>query len=346
MTDPAHLAGPTGVGGDVVVLGTGAMACLFASRLATRRRVTLAGTWREQVEHLDRDGVEVLEPDGRSTRRRVSAVDDPRRAPGAALVLVQVKAPATERAALWARGILDRSPAKTPGLALSLQNGLGNLEILERVVGVGRAAQGVTEQAAHVVGPGVVRHAADGPTWLAMRPETADRLETVAELFEAVGLPTRRTGDARTLIWSKLVINCAINPLTALLGVPNGALVEEPRARRLMRRAAEEAATVARALGLELPFPDAGDRAEEVCRATAGNRSSMLQDLSRGATTEVDFISGAVVEHGRRVGVATPVNELLWQRLSATAPSGPVAAEDARELETLIERRDSEPCTS
>lgn len=328
----------------VAILGTGAMACLFASRLVHRRRVTLVGTWHAQVERIAREGLEVIETDGRHTRHAVAAVADPGAVGPAALILVQVKGPATERAARWARRILDASPAGGDGLVLSLQNGLGHLEELERAVGPRRSAQGVTEQAAHAAGLGIVRHAAGGPTWLAGRPATLSRLEAVAALFAGAGLPTRITEDAAALIWGKLVVNSAINPLTALLDVPNGFLVESPVAHRLMRRAAEETAAVARAQGIHLPFEDAGKRAEEVCRATAANRSSMLQDHSRGAPTEIDSICGEVVEHGRRLGIATPVNELLWRRLGETAgsePPGEGLESFAAELDGLMAGRGS-----
>ena len=122
---------------------------------------------------------------------------------------------------------------------------------------------------------------------------------------------------ADDLLWSKLVINAAINPLTALLQVPNGELLTLPAARILMRAAAGETAAVAAALGRRLTFSDPVAAAEAVARRTATNHSSMFQDVKRGARTEIDAISGAIATAGDQYDVQTPVNrafEILGNR--------------------------------
>ena len=115
------------------------------------------------------------------------------------------------------------------------------------------------------------------------------------------------------LIWGKLVINAAINPLTALLRVKNGELLERPSAREMMRELAIETANVARAENIQLPFDDPVKAAEDVARKTAANTSSMLQDILRGALTEIDAICGAVVMAGQKHGIETPANKACWQ---------------------------------
>jgi 2-dehydropantoate 2-reductase len=122
------------------------------------------------------------------------------------------------------------------------------------------------------------------------------------------------------LLWGKLVINAAINPLTALLRVPNGVLLERPTARALMSTLAREASSVAVAQGIRLPFPNPLQAVETIARRTASNRSSMLQDVERGAPTEIDAICGAIVKAGDQVGVAAPINRTLWQLVSALSP--------------------------
>jgi 2-dehydropantoate 2-reductase len=114
-------------------------------------------------------------------------------------------------------------------------------------------------------------------------------------------------------VWGKLVINAAINPLTALLRVPNGVLLERPAAREMMKALACESARVAAAENVELPFADPVAAAEEVARKTAGNRSSMLQDILRGAPTEIDAICGAVVQAAQRHKIDTPANWAAWK---------------------------------
>ena len=123
--------------------------------------------------------------------------------------------------------------------------------------------------------------------------------------------------DVDALLWGKLAVNAAINPLTALLRVPNGALLESPWAREVMRRAAGEVAAVAAARGIRLPFDDAGAQAEQVARQTALNRSSMLQDVLRGAESEIEAINGAVMRAAESAGVDVPANRLLYALVKA-----------------------------
>jgi 2-dehydropantoate 2-reductase len=123
--------------------------------------------------------------------------------------------------------------------------------------------------------------------------------------------------NAQSLVWGKLVVNAAINPLTALLRITNGELLERPSAREMMGRLALEAAQVAQAENIPLPFADPIAAAEDVARKTAANRSSMLQDVLRGAPTEIDAICGAVVRKAEKHMIDTPVNRVCWQLVKA-----------------------------
>jgi 2-dehydropantoate 2-reductase len=135
--------------------------------------------------------------------------------------------------------------------------------------------------------------------------------------LNGAGFQVEIVPNARALVWGKLVVSTAINPLTALLDAPNGALLERPGARTLMAELARETAAVAQALGVELPFADAVSAVEAVAQRTAANRSSMLQDVRRGARTEIDAICGAVVRAGEQAGVATPLNRVMWKMLAS-----------------------------
>jgi 2-dehydropantoate 2-reductase len=123
--------------------------------------------------------------------------------------------------------------------------------------------------------------------------------------------------DAQSLIWGKLVINAAINPLTALLRVPNGKLLESLSAREMMGALATETARVAAADKISLPFSDPIAAAEEVARKTAANHSSMLQDVLRGAPTEIDAICGAIVKIAQKHNIDTPANWACWKLVKA-----------------------------
>ncbi len=321
------------------------MGCLFASRLHRHAHVTLMGQWPEQRALLADPGLEVQETDGTQSHHRLLAVNSVLGVGPVDLVLILVKSPHTAAAGRHAERLLA-GPSRLPqgGLALTLQNGLGNREVLAAALGRKRIAQGVTLQAAHGLEAGRIHHAAQGLTSLGADGASREALEAVMELFERANLPAEMNMNVEALQWSKLVANVAINPLTALLQCANGGLLEDPRCRHLLATAAREVADVARSLGLELSFEDPVLWSEQICRATAKNRSSMLQDVSRGATTEIDAICGAVVRAGAQAGVATPVNRLLLEEVKAlpnraAGPWSPAEAEARATLEALRKER-------
>jgi 2-dehydropantoate 2-reductase len=217
-------------------------------------------------------------------------------------------------------------------LALTLQNGLGNQEVLAEALGWERVALGVATLGAHLLEPGLLKAAGSGAVSLSANP----RLAPLAEVLRSAGLPVETVADPLSLLWGKLVINAAINPLTALLRVPNGALLARPSARSLMADLAREAAEVAAALGIRLPYPDPVEAVAAVARKTADNRSSMLQDVLRGAPTEVDAICGAIARTGDTVGIRTPTNRVLCRLVSALS-SSEIAQRDWKE--TVSESR-------
>jgi len=294
---------------SVLIVGTGAMACLFAARLADAgMAVKLLGTWPEGLEALRTRGVRLLGADGLERAYPVEAMADPADCGQTHFALVLVKSWQTERAAQQLAQCL--SPE---GLALTLQNGLGNRETLVQHLGEQRVALGVTTSGATLVGPGRVLPGGEGVISLGAHA----RLASLANLLQQAGFSVELVAEADSLLWSKLVINAAINPLTALLRVPNGELLGRPEARTLMAAAAREAAAVAGAQDLRLTYPDPVAAAESVARRTASNTSSMLQDVLRGAPTEIDAICGAIVSAGAERGISVPVNRTLWLLIRA-----------------------------
>ena len=283
------------------------MAGLFGGRLASYAEVTLLGSWKEGLDAVRERGIR-LQENGEAKEVQVKATDDPSECEGAQNVLVLVKSWQTEIAAK----MLDTCLA-SDGVALTLQNGLGNIEVLESAIGPERAALGVTTTGATLLGPGTIRAGGSGPTYVAPHA----RLEPLVELLETSGFEVHAASDVVSLLWGKLVVSTGINALTALLELRNGELLESSHARSLMNTAALETAKAAEAQGIKLPYDDPSQEVEGVARRTAENDSSMLQDIRRGAPTEVDAINGAVVREGKRLGVPTPVNRALWNLVRA-----------------------------
>jgi len=298
---------------SMLIMGTGAMACLFAARLsAASYRVTMLGTWREGLQALRKNGVVLVDNDGSERSFPVQVTNSPQDCNGVRFALVLVKSWQTQRAAQQLAECLS-----TQGLALTLQNGLGNLELLAQFLGAQCVALGVTTTGATLLGPGRVRPGGEGVISLNGHP----RMAPIARMLSKAGFTIETTPDATALLWGKLVINAAINPITALLGIPNGELLARETTRSLLRASARETAAVASAQGIQLPYPDPVAAVESIASRTAKNRSSMLQDVQRGAPTEIDAICGAIVQAGERTGIQTPINSILLQLVKAMHPT-------------------------
>ena len=289
----------------LLIVGTGALATLFGGRLAAAGvYVKMLGTWKDALHAIQERGVVIQGGKGNGSTYPVEATDNPQDCKGTLQALVLVKSWQTTRAAEQLSICLAEN-----GLALTLQNGLGNLEILEEHLGPDRAAIGVTTTGAHLAEPGVVKDGGSGGISIGEHP----RIWAMVELLRQAGFSVEVISDTLGLQWGKAIINAAINPLTALLQVKNGELVARPSLRALMGDTAREAGAVASALGVRLPYPDPVEVVESVARKTAANTSSMLSDVQRGAPTEIDAINGAIVKAGEAAGVPAPVNRALWQ---------------------------------
>ncbi len=293
---------------EILIVGTGAMALLFGGRLAASGvEVTLLGTWKEGIRAVGEKGIRITGEKGEFAYP-VKAISDTREITKVPFALVLVKSWQTERAAQQLKEVMQHD-----SVALTMQNGLGNLAILSDALGEERTALGVTTYGATLLEPGLVRPGGEGVITLGSHP----RLRTFKDYLQQAGFSIQETSDLSGLIWSKLIINAAINPLTALLGVTNGELLTSRAAKKIMSVAAQEAASIASAKGVELTFKDPAIAAEEVAAATSGNISSMLQDIRRNSPTEIDAICGEISREGKRLNVPTPVNNLLFQLVQA-----------------------------
>lgn len=294
---------------DILLVGTGALSTLFAARLSgAGHNVSMLGTWKDGLQALNQNGARVTGADGNEQAFQVRATDNPGDFSGVKHAIILVKSWQTKRVAKKLKGILAPD-----GVVLTLQNGLGNRETLARDLGAERVALGVTTTGATLLGPGLVKVGGDGIISL----EQNQALGPLEAALRSSNFNLQIVNDARSLVWGKLIINAAINPLTALLQVPNGELLSHPWARKAMSALAREAAEVAQAEHVKLPFNNPTEAAEEVARKTSKNLSSMFQDVRRGAPTEIDAICGAVTKRGEVHGIETPYNRSCWQLVKA-----------------------------
>jgi len=291
----------------VGIVGPGAIGGLFGAVLTRGGLdVTLIDKRPERAKQLSEQGIRI-EGKGGTYTAPVKIVAYPLPSEPFEVVVVAVKAYDTRAATE------QFAPAVGPDTAVvSVQNGLGNAEILVAAFGADRVLGGATNQGANVLATGRIDHAGVAGTTIGEIDGTiSDRASRIAEAFTGAGLETAVSENIQGIIWTKLLINVAINPLVALLRVRNGVLAEHDETLDLMRLAVGEAWDVAKAKGVTLLVDDPVARAVEVAQTTAGNIASMHQDVRHGRRTEIDFITGAVVREGARVGVPTPYNQAL-----------------------------------
>lgn len=218
-----------------------------------------------------------------------------------------------------ALAVRQAAPWAAPdGLVLSLQNGLGNVEVIAREFGARRTVGGRVIFGAQVTEPGQVTVTvyADMVLLGAVAPAApAEKLAEVVADFNEAGIPTAAVADILTHLWGKVLYNCALNPLGAILGVPYGALAEHPETRELMRLIIAEIYQVAAAKKVVLKFPTAvayfQHFLEDLVPPTAAHRPSMWQDLKAGRRTEIEALNGAIRRYGRELGLPTPYNDTL-----------------------------------
>jgi len=287
-----------------LVVGPGAMGCLFAAHLKrSGYDVALLDYKPERAAHINAQGILV---EGVAGEHRVDVPVMTGRGPeNPDFALFCVKSYSTMKAA---RAIAPWLSSET--VVVTLQNGIGNLELLGEIFGTDRVIGGVTAEGATLISPGRIRHAGRGQT--ALGPEKdGGPARRLASALNRAGFQARTVENVDALLWGKLIVNVGINALTAITRLQNGRLLEFDGTLYVMEEAVKEAVAVAEAKRIKLPYSDPIGRVKEVCEATAGNIASMLQDVRREKTTEIEAINGAIVHHGKELNIPTPVNATL-----------------------------------
>jgi 2-dehydropantoate 2-reductase len=194
---------------------------------------------------------------------------------------------------------------------LTLQNGLGNEEAICEQVDPRKVILGVTNHGATFLGPGSIRHAGWGKTYIGeLDGKVTPRVTQIAQLFTKAGIESEVSSNIQGLVWNKLFINVGINPVAALTGLKNGRLLDYPETLRLMEALVSEAVGVARKKGIPIEGNPL-ETVKAVAGATRENRCSMGQDFDNRRKTEIDAINGAVVREAERLGIAVPYNQMI-----------------------------------
>ena len=292
-----------------LVFGAGATGSVFAARLADRNPVAVVARGARLAE-IRRNGIRVEGATEASVRLPAAGSAAALADPPPDFVLVCVKAQDT---AVVARAL---APLGAGPIRVSLQNGLGNEETL--ATGGFPVIGAVSNSGATLRPDGVVFHAGFGEVALGVfSGAAASARDRLAAHLRQAGFPVRPVADIRAPLWDKAILNAAVNPVTALLGLRTGEILGRPGVWRVVVELTSEAVRVARAEGVSATEAAALERIRAVARATRGNRSSMLQDLERGIPTEIGAINGIVVERAARHAIETPWNRLMLRLVRA-----------------------------
>ena len=300
----------------IAIIGPGALGCLFASRLFLaadeQDDILLIDHRPTRADSLNSQGI-LYESD--STRQTIALpVSSAPEAVGTVDVLFScVKSYDLKKSLTFAAPLLSPST-----LLIFLQNGISHLEYndkqLHAIPVFGTSSEGATRLA-----PGHIRHAGSGQTYLGfLSPQQGvaahKRLQKLADILHNSGISSSISTDIRSRIWAKLFVNVGINALTGIYNCPNGEILTSAALRDTSKRLVKEAEQVAIASGITIK-EDPVAATFTVCKRTAHNISSMLQDIRNFRPTEIDAINGAISRLGRQFAIATPLNDKITSQI-------------------------------
>lgn len=290
----------------ITIIGAGAMGTLFAGLLSKGGNDVYLLTRNKKTEKiLKKNGIKIsgitktIIPSS-----KLKTTTNPAEICRPDLVIILVKSYDTISTVLSIKKMTGKNT-----VILTLQNGLGNYEILSKYLNKKRIISGTTSESSTLVKSGDIVHTGKGDTII----EKSDFSGQIAGIFNKCGLKTVLSSNIESVIWSKLVLNCAINSVAAISGVTNGEIIKYKNLFEVAVEAGKEVVTVAEKMKIKIQFSDVAQIIKNVCLATSKNTNSMLADISAERKTEIDSLNGAVVKIAEKLKVPTPVNKSLYR---------------------------------
>lgn len=290
----------------VVVVGAGAMGCLFAARLALGgQEVTVVDIGADRLDLIGREGICLHDDDG----SHVASV-------GAALA-ADVAGP-VDLVILMTKGMHSAAAIRSVAhlddgrcLVLTLQNGLGNVEAIAEVFAQDRILWGVTDFPADLEGPNAAASHGQGHIWLGGVNTAAHGFaEEVADLLNTGALNAAADSEVRSAVWEKVAFNAALNALSTITGLPVGGL-DRPEGRRIAAQVIDETIATATALGITTDRDRLMAKTDFALANHRTHKPSMLQDRMASRPTEIESINGAIERFAAQCGVQVPTTRLL-----------------------------------
>lgn len=296
----------------ITVLGAGAMGSLFSGYLSRNNDVTVVDVSEVMVSAIRSDGVRIREKDGGIGEYRPNAVTSTEGMGAQDLVIVFVKSMFTTSALESNRNLIGPDT-----YIMTLQNGAGHESKLLRFADRKHVIIGSTQHNSSVMQPGFVNHGGSGMTSIGLLDGESDALKPIAENLTACGFECRTEDNVQKQVWKKMFTNTAASSLTALFQVPLGFIHTNADANWLMRQLCREAVEVANSLGLGFDLDEVIEDVERVCINAPNGYTSIYADIRDGRRSEVDTISGSVVEAAHDQGIAVPYHEMVVKCIHA-----------------------------
>lgn len=287
-------------------IGAGAIGSLFGGILKREGVNVLLVGRQNHVDAIRREGLSISGIEEFNVK--IDASSDPLDAKGSDLIVITTKAYDTKRALLDIKSILDDKV-----IVMSLQNGAGNIEEISKFVGNKRTIGATTGMGAFLESPGKVQFRGKGNTVIGPISKENTNAKDIVNLFNDSGIKTELSYDIKRDIWSKVVINSAINTLATIFEEENGILLDN-NLLEIVRETINEGKKVLEKDGICIS-EDIFEKTLEIIKNTSRNINSTLADLRKGNRTEIDYISGKIVEIGERYGIPTPYNKTLMNMI-------------------------------
>lgn len=296
----------------ISIIGAGAMGCLYACILEKAGEVTLYDVFAPAVDAINRHGILVKEPDGTEKVHFIKAKMSGTGEEKADLVIVFVKDTVSRQAIEQNKALIGEDT-----LLMSLQNGMGNYEVLKEFANEKQILLGTTKHNCVTLAPGEIFHSGSGVTNIGSPAGNTAAAKSVTDVFASCNIDAEFCADVKRLLWQKLFVNMSINALTAILDANIGYIAENDSAREIVYTLIDEAVAVAECDGERFD----GESIKKEIIATAGTlaegKASMCQDMEHKRRTEVDFINGAVVRLGEKYKIDTPCNKTICALIHA-----------------------------
>jgi 2-dehydropantoate 2-reductase len=297
----------------IVIIGAGAMGCLYGAYLSRKHEVIMLDSFDKQVEAINQNGITVLEEDGTENKfTNVKACISGEYKEAADLVVVFVKSTFTEDALRDNKKLFGD---KT--LVMTLQNGAGNDRKIAKYVNKKNIIIGTSKHNSVNLGGGKVRHSGSGETTIGSNLENNTNLDKIQAILEESGFKVEKTNDIQRVIWSKLFVNLSINTFTAITRAPIGSMIENKYAWDFAEKMICEAVDVAEADGTHFSYREVLNMVHHVCEDAGKGYSSMSQDVMNCRLTEIDAINGAIVEQAKLYNVKVHYNSLIVDLIHA-----------------------------